>query len=194
MPLLDRRLIVGLKAHKLQQPRSGDGDALFWPGRTPGSHRVDYSRVWDLASFHRNYVKPTLTRAELPAIRVYDLRATQRPVCGSRRNSAVPVQPLTRPRERCYDGHDLLPALPNDLRAAHRAARAVSQCRRPEVASCAKCPLARWNAEVPALSARRAAARPQADRGPEAAEDAAPALRRPRCTVLAGTHARIAPR
>lgn len=42
----------------------------------PGSHRVDYGRVWDLASFRRNYFKPALTRAELPAIRVHDLRHT----------------------------------------------------------------------------------------------------------------------
>lgn len=76
VPLLDRRLIADLKAHKMQHPRSGDPDALFWPGRTPGSHRVDYGRVWDLASFRRNYFKPALTRAELPAIRVHDLRHT----------------------------------------------------------------------------------------------------------------------
>lgn len=76
VPLLDRRLIADLKAHKMQHPRSGDGDALFWPGRTPGSHRVDYWRVWDLASFRRNYFKPALARAELPAIRVHDLRHT----------------------------------------------------------------------------------------------------------------------
>ncbi|MFC7924981.1 site-specific integrase [Microbacterium laevaniformans] len=76
VPLLDRGLIADLKAHKMQHPRSGDGDALFWPGRTPGSHRVDYGRVWDLASFRRNYFKPALMRAELPAIRVHDLRHT----------------------------------------------------------------------------------------------------------------------
>lgn len=76
VPLLDRRLIADLKSHKMQHPRSGDGDALFWPGRTPGSHRVDYERVWDLASFRRNYFKLALARAELPAIRVHDLRHT----------------------------------------------------------------------------------------------------------------------
>ncbi|MBG0717566.1 site-specific integrase [Microbacterium sp. 2C] len=76
VPLLDRRPIADLKAHKMQHPRSGDDDALFWPGRTPGSHRVDYGRVWDLASFRRNYFNPALRRAELPAIRVHDLRHT----------------------------------------------------------------------------------------------------------------------
>lgn len=74
--LLDRRLIADLKAHKMQHPRSGDDDALFWTGRTPGSHRVDYGRVWDFASFRRNYFKPALARVELPAIRVHDLRHT----------------------------------------------------------------------------------------------------------------------
>lgn len=43
------------------------------PGRAPGSHRVDYDRIWDLASFRRNYFKPALARAELPGIRVHDL-------------------------------------------------------------------------------------------------------------------------
>jgi integrase len=76
VPLLDRRLIADLKAHKMQHPRSGDPDARFWPGRTPGSHRVDYGRVRDLASLRRNSFKPALTRAELAAIRVHDLRHT----------------------------------------------------------------------------------------------------------------------
>lgn len=76
VPVLDRRLLADLKRHKMQHPGSGDGDALFWPGRTPGSHYVDYGRVWDLASFRRNYFKPALARAELPAIRVHDLRHT----------------------------------------------------------------------------------------------------------------------
>lgn len=76
VPLLDRGLIAQLRAYKMQHPRSGDPDALFWPGRTPGSHRLDYGCVWDLASFRRNYFKPALARAELPAIRVHDLRHT----------------------------------------------------------------------------------------------------------------------
>lgn len=76
VPLLDRKLIADLKRLKMQHPHSGDPDALFWPGRTPGSHRVDYDRVWDVATFRRNYFKPALTRAELPAIRVHDLRHT----------------------------------------------------------------------------------------------------------------------
>lgn len=76
VPLLDRRLIGQLRAYKVQHPRSGDPDALFWPGRTPGSHRVDFDRVWDLATFRRNHFKPALARAGLPTIRVHDLRHT----------------------------------------------------------------------------------------------------------------------
>lgn len=76
VPLLDRALIADLKRLKMQHPRSGDPDALFWPGRAPGSHRVDYDRIWDLASFRRNYFKPALVRAQLPGIRVHDLRHT----------------------------------------------------------------------------------------------------------------------
>lgn len=76
LPLLDRRLIADLKRLKMQHPRSGEPNALFWPGRTPGSHRLNYERVWDLASFRRNYYKPALARTKLPAIRVHDLRHT----------------------------------------------------------------------------------------------------------------------
>lgn len=79
-----------LKAHNKQHPRSGDPDALFWPGRSPRSHREDYRRVWDPASFRRNYFKPALTRAELAAIRVHDLRHLQ-PACGSPQGS-LPYQ------------------------------------------------------------------------------------------------------
>ena len=76
---MNEKLIVDLKAFKMQHSRSGNEDALFWPGSAPGSHRVDYDRVWDLASFRRNYfrpalIRPALIRAELPAIRVHDLR------------------------------------------------------------------------------------------------------------------------
>ncbi|MCW2165028.1 Phage integrase family protein [Microbacterium hydrothermale] len=76
VPILDRNLLADLKALKMQHPRSGDPDALFWPGRTPGSHRVDFDRVWDVATFRRNYFKPALVCAQLPAIRVHDLRHT----------------------------------------------------------------------------------------------------------------------
>lgn len=76
MPILDATLLTDLKRLKMQPPRSGDGDALFWPGRTPGSHRVDYDRVWDVATFRRNHFKPALRRAGLPAVRVHDLRHT----------------------------------------------------------------------------------------------------------------------
>jgi integrase len=76
VPILDRRLIADLDAFKTQHPRSGDGEALFWPGRTPGSHAVDFSRVWDVASFRRNYFKPVLRAADLPILRVHDLRHT----------------------------------------------------------------------------------------------------------------------
>lgn len=76
VPILDRKLLVELKALKMQHPRSGDPDALFWPGRAPGSHRVDFDRVWDVATFRRNYFKPALISADLPAIRVHDLRHT----------------------------------------------------------------------------------------------------------------------
>jgi len=76
VPILDRKLLADLKSAKIQHLRSGGGDAMFWPGRTPGSHRVDYDRVWDVATFRHNYFAPALVRAQLSAIRVHDLRHT----------------------------------------------------------------------------------------------------------------------
>lgn len=97
----------------MQHPRSGEPDALLWPGRTSGSNRADYERVWDLASFRRNYFKPALTRAELPAIRVHDLRHTAASLWLAAGVPAVPGQPLARPRQRCHDRHDLLAPPPD---------------------------------------------------------------------------------
>lgn len=36
VPLLDLALIAQPRGYKMRHPRSGDPDALFWPGRTPG--------------------------------------------------------------------------------------------------------------------------------------------------------------
>lgn len=80
VPLLDDALIADLRAHLMAHPNSGDPEALFWPGRAPsrapGPKRLDYSRVLDMNSFARNYFKPALIAAELPPMRVHDLRHT----------------------------------------------------------------------------------------------------------------------
>ena len=61
----------------LAHERSGDPDALVWPGRNPGSHGVTYERVLDVASFRRDYLKPTLRRLAMDdGMRFHDLRHT----------------------------------------------------------------------------------------------------------------------
>ncbi len=76
VPLLDRRLTADLRSFMMDHPNSGAPSALFWPGRAPGSHVLDFDRVWDVASFRRNYFKPALKRTGLPLMRVHDLRHT----------------------------------------------------------------------------------------------------------------------
>lgn len=71
-----RPLLAALREYKLQHPTSGDEDALFWPGRTVGSHAVDWSRVFDVASFRRNYLRPALRRLGMAEMRFHDLRHT----------------------------------------------------------------------------------------------------------------------
>ena len=76
VPVLDPKLLHDLKALLLAHPRSGEPNALFWPGRTPGSREIDYSRVLDSSSFLRNYFNRAVEQAGLPKMRVHDLRHT----------------------------------------------------------------------------------------------------------------------
>jgi integrase len=77
VPLMHSGLIAALKAYKMTHPKSGDGEALFWPGRAVGGmHTLDYSRVLDVGSFRRNYFRPALRAVKLPEMRVHDLRHT----------------------------------------------------------------------------------------------------------------------
>lgn len=125
VPLLDRKLIADLKRLKMQHPHSGDPDALFWPGRTPGSHRVDYDRVWDVATFRRNYFKPALTRADLPAIRVHDLRHTAASLWLAAGFPPYQVSRWLGHASVVTTGHHLLAPLQDRLRAACRPVRGL---------------------------------------------------------------------
>ena len=77
VPLVSRALVVDLREYLVTHPRSGDPDALVWPGRNPGSHAVTYERMFDVASFRRNYLKPALRSLEMDdGMRFHDLRHT----------------------------------------------------------------------------------------------------------------------
>jgi integrase len=77
VPLLDRSLIADLKLYRLQHPHSGDPDALFWPARSNGSRRLDYSRNIDCGSVLQYYMRPLLPELGLPPkMRWHDLRHT----------------------------------------------------------------------------------------------------------------------
>lgn len=77
VPLVSRALVADLREYLLTHPLSGDPDALVWPGRNPGSHAVTYERVFDVASFRRNYLKPALRSLKMDdGMRFHDLRHT----------------------------------------------------------------------------------------------------------------------
>lgn len=76
VPLLNSKLVADLKSYLMMHPKSGQPDALFWPGRAPGSREVDYDRILDGSTFLRSHLKPALTRAGLSKMRNHDLRHT----------------------------------------------------------------------------------------------------------------------
>ena len=76
VPLVDRGLIAELRRLMMTHPKSGEPDALFWPGRGLGSHALDYDGVLDVGSFRRNYFRPALRELGLPEMRFHDLRHT----------------------------------------------------------------------------------------------------------------------
>ena len=77
VPLVSRALVADLREYLMTHPRSGDPDSLVWPGRSPGSHAVTYERVFDVASFRRNYLKPALRSLTMDdGMRFHDLRHT----------------------------------------------------------------------------------------------------------------------
>lgn len=77
VPILDRGLALALKKLLVAHPNSGNRDALFWPGRHPRTHGLDYMRPVNTGSFLRHVLRPAAVRAKLPAtIRFHDLRHT----------------------------------------------------------------------------------------------------------------------
>lgn len=76
VPLVNRALVTDLRAYLVAHPHSGDPDALLWPGREVGSHRVDWDGVFDVASFRRNHLRLALADVGLRAMRFHDLRHT----------------------------------------------------------------------------------------------------------------------
>lgn len=91
VPLMHRGLTADLRRLLLTHPESGNPDALFWPGRTHGSHAVDWSRPLDTGSFLRNYMRPALDRVGLPQMRLHDLRHTYASLMLAARFSAFEV-------------------------------------------------------------------------------------------------------
>lgn len=76
VPILDNALLAPLREYLFAHPNRANPDALLWPGRMPGTHVVDYSRVFDVASFRRNYLRPALRALDMPEMRFHDLRHT----------------------------------------------------------------------------------------------------------------------
>lgn len=76
VPLVDRALVAEMRAYLMEHPRSGDAQALLWPGRTVGSHALDWHGVLDVGSFRRNYLRPALGDLGMSEMRFHDLRHT----------------------------------------------------------------------------------------------------------------------
>lgn len=76
VPLLDKNLILDLRIYLAGHPKRHDPEALFWPGRAPGSRETDHNRVLDGSTFLRNYFNPAVEGAGLPKMRIHDLRHT----------------------------------------------------------------------------------------------------------------------
>lgn len=77
VPLLSKALIVELRKMLLMNPRSGDPEALFWPGRQNGSRRLDWTRPIAMSGFLGYYLRPALIAAELSeSMRNHDTRHT----------------------------------------------------------------------------------------------------------------------
>ena len=76
VPLVNRALTAALREYLFAHPDRANPDALLWPGRMPGTHVVDFSRVFDVASFRRNYLRPALRALGMKEMRFHDLRHT----------------------------------------------------------------------------------------------------------------------
>lgn len=76
VPILNRALRAELRLYILAHPHSGHPDAPFWPGRSVGSHELDWDGVLDVGSFRRNYMRPALRALGMEEMRFHDLRHT----------------------------------------------------------------------------------------------------------------------
>jgi hypothetical protein len=74
VPLSTRWLLAAMREYLFAHPNRASPDALLWPGRMLGTHVVDLDRVFDVASFRRNYLRPALRAIVMPEIRFHDLR------------------------------------------------------------------------------------------------------------------------
>lgn len=73
---MHRGLIGHLRRLLLAHPDSGNGDALFWPGRHAQSHALDYSQPMNVGGVLRYSLGPAAERAQLPRMRFHDLGHT----------------------------------------------------------------------------------------------------------------------
>jgi len=76
VPLVNRALTAEMREYLFAHPNRANPDALLWPGRMPGTHVVDFDRVFDVASFRRNYLRPALRALAMKDMRFHDLRHT----------------------------------------------------------------------------------------------------------------------
>jgi len=74
VPILDNAVLAAMREYLFAHPNRANPDALLWPARMPGTHTVDFDRVFDVASFRRNYLRPALRALDMPDMRFHGLR------------------------------------------------------------------------------------------------------------------------
>lgn len=65
VPLLRAELVQDLTAYLEEHPLRAYPDVQLWPGRAPGSHRLDWERPFHVGSFYRWHFRHALVRTGL---------------------------------------------------------------------------------------------------------------------------------
>ncbi len=64
--IYDDGVVADLRRYLAAHPHAANPDALLWPGRRPGSTRLDYDSPFDHRVFMRRTFAPAARRADLP--------------------------------------------------------------------------------------------------------------------------------
>lgn len=69
-------MLAALREYLFAHPHRSNPDALLRPGRMLGTHVEDFDRLFDVAPFRRNHLRPALRALDMPEMRFHDPRHT----------------------------------------------------------------------------------------------------------------------